>query len=781
VAGFQLDGSAAAAPKPAAVPPRTGGRGAGPRPRRWLTGTALFAASVAATGIASLFFHILATWTLGPAAYSALGSLLAVLMMLSVPVGAVQTLLSARVSRLTESGGRVDLGRLTRRIAAAGAAAGVAVCALSPAADAYLHLSGDGPVLLLGAYLVPLALGIVPWSFLCGTGRLGWLGAAATAGFAVRLGAGAILLISGFGVTGAMAAAVTGECVVTALLAAGALRARRGRAGGPAPRTLAIPASRTPPRSTEVLRRRGATVLVLTLREAALGSFAATGLWTLLGIDLIVARHCLAPGVAGVYAATALAARAVLAVAQTVATSSLRRFASKDERRAGSALRASVLVAVTAGALGTTVLAAAGRQTLSLLFGPGFAADTGLVVLLGLDATALAVLSVLFQFRLARSGAATGAGWAGAICFVGCLTLFPTSPVGLASALAEGALCALLIAAPESSPPTAPRTPSHRIRPAPPQRAAPRPPRSEPALSGPGTLELSVVVPYFNPGDALRRTVDRLIDVLTAAGHAFEIIAVCDGSTDDSSQRLAAVEDLRLRHVAHGYNRGKGAALRTGFARARGRYIGFIDGDGDLDPAILPGIRNSAALGDLDAVIGAKEYAHLRHARTKRENARRVFSVGYRALVRSLFSLRVRDTQTGVKIFRREALADVLPRCRQDRYAIDLELLAWMHRLGYRRVLEVPVALERRGASTITAASVVRLLADTLALRLWLAGFPLRWAGTTRGTARISDGLRWDPGATAVPAFGEPFAASVVGVLPAGRILAPPHTVAGTG
>ena len=759
MAGFQLDGSAAAAPKPAPVPPR-----------RWLTGSALFAASVAATGIASLFFHVLATWTLGPAAYSALGSLLAVLMMLSVPVGAVQTLLSARVSRLAEAGGRVELGRLTRRIAAVGAAAGATLCALSPAADAYLHLSGDGPVLLLGAYLVPLALGIVPWSFLCGTGRLGWLGAAATLGFAVRLGAGAALLLSGFGVTGAMAAAVMGECVLTALLAAGAVRAGRVRAADLVPRTLAIPASRTPLRSVGNGRRRAAVVLSLTVREAAVGSFAATGLWTLLGIDLVVARHCLAPGVAGSYAATALAARAVLAVAQTVAASSLRRFAAKDERRASSALRASIVVSVTAGALGTAVLAVAGRQTLSLLFGPGFAAGAGLAVLLGLDATALAVLSVLFQFRLARSGAATCAGWAGALCFAGCLTLFPVSPIGLAEALAEGALCALLIAAPESSAPVAPGSPARRAHPAPRREPAPGHSAAEPVLSGPGTVELSVVVPYFNPGDALRRTVDRLIEVLAAAGHAFEIIAVCDGSTDDSSQRLAAVEDLRLRHVAHGSNRGKGAALRTGFTRARGRYIGFIDGDGDLDPAVLPDIRSRAALGGLDAVIGAKEYARPHGSGSRRENARRVFSAGYRTLVRHLFALRVRDTQTGVKIFRREVLADVLPRCRQDRYAIDLELLAWMHRLGYRRVLEMPVVLERRGPSTITASSVLKLLADTVALRLWIAG----------QAPDLADGPGTEPVETVVPAFGEPFAASVVGVVPAGRILAPRHIPAGT-
>lgn len=137
----------------------------------------------------------------------------------------------------------------------------------------------------------------------------------------------------------------------------------------------------------------------------------------------------------------------MLTVAHTAATASLRRFASASERRAAAALRTTLLIAVAACALGTCLLVAVGPQVLGLLFGRAFAAGVGLDLLLGLDATVLAAVSVLIKFRLARSARGTTAGWAGTSCFVLCSGLLPRTPLGLAASLAAGALCAVAIAA----------------------------------------------------------------------------------------------------------------------------------------------------------------------------------------------------------------------------------------------------------------------------------------------------------------------------------------------
>ena len=401
------------------------------------TGGGIYAASVAATGITSVVFHVLATRTLGPASYGAFGSLLAVLMMLAVPIGAIQILLTARIGRLAGTAARVDLRPLTLRVGVVGCIATVAVCLAGPATARYLHLPGSGPLLWLGVYFIPLALGVVPWGFLRGTGRLGWVRAASTAGFGVRLGVGALLLTCGFGVSGAMAAMFLGECVLAAILGVGACHvAAQTNVGIPRPR-----GSRFVPRSAAAVR------LDLTPGQAGRRSLSVMGLWALFGVDLVMARHSLAPEAAGVYTATALASRAVLTVAHTAATASLRRFAAASERRAAAALRTTLLVAVAAGALGACLLVAVGPQVLGLLFGRAFAADAGLDLLLGLDGMVLAAVSVLIQFRLARHARAAVAGWAGSLCFVACSRLLPMTPVGLAAALGAGALCALTIAA----------------------------------------------------------------------------------------------------------------------------------------------------------------------------------------------------------------------------------------------------------------------------------------------------------------------------------------------
>jgi O-antigen/teichoic acid export membrane protein len=449
-----------------------------------LNGGGIHAASVAGTGATAAVFHVVATRTLGPSSYGALGSLLAVLMMLSVPIGTVQTRLSERVARLAETGARPAPRTLTRRLAVLAGAAGAALCLTVPAAVGYLHLSGPGPVLWLAAALIARMLGIVPWSLLCGTGRLGRVGAATAAGFGVRLVLGSLLLACGFGVSGAMAATVAGECVLVAALGAGAHRA--------------------------VVREgyRGAAELDLTLREAARGSLSAMGLWTLFGIDLVAARHRLAPDAAGVYAATALTTRAVLALAHATATTDVPRFAAAGgRRRPAAALRNGLLAAMVAGALGTCVLAAAGPQLLGLVFGRAYAGGVGLDLLLGLDATVLALLSVLIRFRLARHARATVAGWGGSLCFAVGQSLLPATSVCLAAALGAGALCALAIAA--SQPfdgPDASAGDGARLRRGPRPSLPRRRTGEEAGVSGPRTPQPRVPAPASAPGPACAPT-----------------------------------------------------------------------------------------------------------------------------------------------------------------------------------------------------------------------------------------------------------------------------------
>jgi glycosyltransferase involved in cell wall biosynthesis len=229
------------------------------------------------------------------------------------------------------------------------------------------------------------------------------------------------------------------------------------------------------------------------------------------------------------------------------------------------------------------------------------------------------------------------------------------------------------------------------------------------------TLDLTVVVPYFNLGERIRETVDDLLRTLRAMGRSFEVIAVSDGSTDGSEHMLAGLGD-EVRTVCMPDHVGKGEALRVGLNMGRGRFLGFIDGDGDLPPdqvATLAAIAQDCTGTTPDIVVGTK-----RHPASQVEYPplRRLGSWGWQQLVLTLFGLRVRDTQTGLKLVRREVLADLLPRMVERRFAFDLELLVLADRFGYRRVVEVPVRIRDRYASTVSPRAAAGMLGDLCAI-----------------------------------------------------------------
>jgi len=240
--------------------------------------------------------------------------------------------------------------------------------------------------------------------------------------------------------------------------------------------------------------------------------------------------------------------------------------------------------------------------------------------------------------------------------------------------------------------------------------------KAECALDTEPTLDVSMVVPYYNPGPRFTANMEDLAAALRQAGVTFEVIAVSDGSTDGSVTALEMLESDGtpwLRRFDLATNHGKGEALRVGLSQGHGRYLGFIDGDGDI-PAIQ--VKNLVELVRTyapDVVLGSKRHplSDVYYPPT-----RRICSWGYQQLVRLLFHLNVRDTQTGLKLVNREVLARVLPRTLEKHFAFDLEMLVVARRLGYKRFFEAPVQIQERFSSTIRLKSVWPMLIDTFAI-----------------------------------------------------------------
>ncbi|MBN1419200.1 MAG: glycosyltransferase [Planctomycetes bacterium] len=228
---------------------------------------------------------------------------------------------------------------------------------------------------------------------------------------------------------------------------------------------------------------------------------------------------------------------------------------------------------------------------------------------------------------------------------------------------------------------------------------------------------ISVVMPAYNEGHHIRRNLEETIRLFERARCRFEIIAVDDGSIDDTRSEILAVRarDERVVLVAHDRNRGKGFALRAGCEIARGDFTVFLDSDLDLHPRQIAGLFRRMRDARADVVVGSKWHAR---SRIRYPLQRKVISQIYRTILWVFFDLPLRDTQTGLKIFRSEALARAFPRLLCKRYALDVELLANIHRLGYR-IIEAPVVLEfrrRHGFGRITYRDLVRTGVDTLAI-----------------------------------------------------------------
>ena len=225
---------------------------------------------------------------------------------------------------------------------------------------------------------------------------------------------------------------------------------------------------------------------------------------------------------------------------------------------------------------------------------------------------------------------------------------------------------------------------------------------------------LSIVMPAFNEASRIEET---LREVHDAAGRLFErteIIVVDDGSRDATreSVRRAASRIPGIRLIGCDANRGKGQALKAGALRARGDAIAFVDADLDIHPRQLVVLLDEMDRTGAAVVVGSKH-----HPRSRVENypaKRRLFSLGYYALVRLLFRLPIRDTQTGLKVFRRDALRDVVPRVLAKRFAFDLEMLAVAHRRGHVLV-DAPIdVVFQRAFGRIHAGDACNTLVDTL-------------------------------------------------------------------
>lgn len=221
--------------------------------------------------------------------------------------------------------------------------------------------------------------------------------------------------------------------------------------------------------------------------------------------------------------------------------------------------------------------------------------------------------------------------------------------------------------------------------------------------------KISVVVPAYNEGRNIYRNIQEFEDTFSRLQLDYELIVVDDGSEDDTYQQASKAVSERVKVLHYPENRGKGYALKHGVAHATGELVTFLDADMDIHPeqtsVLLEHIEGN------DIVVGCKRHPL---SRVNYPLKRRVLSACYHLMVRLLLGLRLNDTQTGIKLFRREALAAALPKVTVNGYAFDLDLLVNANNMGFR-IAEAPVVLDYQlNGSGVNIMAILKIFKDTM-------------------------------------------------------------------
>ena len=205
---------------------------------------------------------------------------------------------------------------------------------------------------------------------------------------------------------------------------------------------------------------------------------------------------------------------------------------------------------------------------------------------------------------------------------------------------------------------------------------------------------ISVILPAYNEGNVLTESIERLISELKKYSDNYQIIIVNDGSTDDTKEKAIELKHIypEIKIISYKTNKGKGNAIKRGLLSADGDIDVILDADLDIHPCQIYGyitkyLNEHKKNEHIAGAIGSKL--------DKRSNVnfplpRRIMSMGYYLILKIMFHLDTKDTNTGLKVFDGNTIRAVAPKLFTKGYAYDIELLNYIYSEG-SRVLSLPV------------------------------------------------------------------------------------------
>ncbi len=245
----------------------------------------------------------------------------------------------------------------------------------------------------------------------------------------------------------------------------------------------------------------------------------------------------------------------------------------------------------------------------------------------------------------------------------------------------------------------------------------------------------TIVIPAYREGARLPALLDALVaEALAARAPPIEVVVVDDGSgARDAERERAAASDAaarlgaagaphRVRFVATPRNRGKGAAIRRGWAEADpgAAWLGFLDADGAVSAREAWRLVRMLERDDADVLAATRMLmaGHVIERSLFRHLQGRVFAT----LAESALHLGFYDTQCGLKLFRASLLRPHLAELREDRWLLDVEVIALLQRDG-ARCREVPIDwVDPGGSKVVPGLDALRMAAGLWQVRRRLGG-----------------------------------------------------------
>ena len=226
----------------------------------------------------------------------------------------------------------------------------------------------------------------------------------------------------------------------------------------------------------------------------------------------------------------------------------------------------------------------------------------------------------------------------------------------------------------------------------------------------PKDVFLSLVVPVYNQENEVKNCIRKIKEILDNTKFKYELIVVNDGSTDDTLKQLRDIKNSfpNLKIISYQNNKGKGCAVKKGILETSGDVVIFLDGDLDINSDCI--IKYINELADCDLVIASKAHPN---SKVDCPILRRFLSRMFNFFVRTFTGIKLRDTQSGLKVARGDVLRKIFEIISVKRYAFDVELLTIASLLELK-IKEMPIEVSINRGFKIK--DIVRMFKDVLAI-----------------------------------------------------------------